>query len=464
MFEFLKKRSEKKAQPVSLHSAKDTAKPESKMNIIIESQTPVSAVKQPVTVAPVPTASTGLTIKPVYSAQPTPKGDRENREKAADADASVSNVFTDLFPTNNKTKTDEKLMNSLNASTGTKSILKPNKGDEDLLLYKKPILGANLLKLTVLVILLVSSYFYTQLSPTFDLLSENPMQKRLATYNRVVDIQSKINKQHYILAKYALDDFLYTADSYMHKTASYNSELTPQKKKLELEKEFPTMRAKMRENLLLANERLSYKVMPDNLPAHPEEGGNHEQEFKKALKDSIRDSITSMTTGSEELEFTRTVSKLADNETINPALSKYQIPTMTDTEFAELLALLSESNTSSFGTLNTLRQSRAQWSEIIEEVEHVTAVIDPYFESKFLQDRVGEIFYSSYTLDKSKNALTVIGETFSDDGKNFSLSADLLDAFENSNMFKDVSMDSFSKSKEQSTSYKGVLSIDLTLE
>ena len=257
MFEFLKKRSEKKegAKPVVNNVPKADNKPAGKMNIKIEPPAPVkiSAVK-PAT--------------PGEASQPAEKD---------------SNVFTDLFPTEDKTKTDDTLVSSLNASTQTKSILKSKKGDEDLLLYKKPTLGANLLKFTVLLILLISSYFYTQLSPTFELLGENPVQERAAAYDRVVEQQSKLNKQNYVLAKYALDDFLYTADSYLHKRALSLSDLTPQKEKAALDKEFPTLRSKMRENLLLANEKLSYKIVPDALPAHPDEGSNHAQEFKKSL-------------------------------------------------------------------------------------------------------------------------------------------------------------------------------------
>lgn len=395
----------------------------------------------------------GLTIEPV----PTQQAPHPEPQAAG-------NIFTDLFPVKDKTKTDDQLVDSLNASTKTKAILKPKKGDEELLIYKKPVLGANLLKLTVLIILLASSYLYSQLGPNFNLLGdENAVQKRLSAYERALDLQSKINKQNYVLAKHSLDDYLYTADSYLHKTSLYSSPLVSQKDKQSLEKEFPGLRAKMREDLLLANELLSYRIFPDNLPPHPIDGLNHAGEFKKALKDEIRDSITASKTPAET-EFMRNVSKLTDSTTIIPALNKYNIPTMTDSDFSDLLSLLSESNTSNFGTLNSLRQKRLKWSSIIEEIEKITKSVDPLFDSKLLKQRVGEIFYSSYALDQGENSITVVGETLSDDGKNFSLSADLLDAFEKSTIFKEVKMDSFTKSKEQETSYKGVLSIDLTLE
>ena len=158
----------------------------------------------------------------------------------------------------------------------------------------------------------------------------------------------------------------------------YSSSLVSQKDKAQLEKEFPTLRAKMRENLILANDLLSYKIVPDKLPANPTENGNLDQAFKKALKDEIRLSITD-NKNPDETDFLRTVSKLADNETINAELSKYKIPTMTDVEFAEMLSLLSESNTSNFGTLSALRQKRLKWSNIIEEIEMITKSIDPLF-------------------------------------------------------------------------------------
>lgn len=473
MFEFLKKYtdSQKGKKQASLENT-EVKKIENKasgIGVTIESQVPLQPIASPVTATArasnQPSTGAGLTIKPIDSnPMTTPETAAKPKEDKPEEIKSASNVFTDLFPAKDKTKTDDQLVNSLNASTKTNSILKPKKSDAELLIYKKPVLGANLLKLTVLIILLTFSYFYTQLHPTFNLLGDqNPVQKNVYAYERVLDLQSKINKQNYILAKYALDDFVYTTDSYLYKTSLYSSSLISQKDKAQLEKEFPTLRAKMREDLILANDLLSYKKVPDKLPVNPTESGNLEQAFKKALKDEIRLSITD-NKNPEETDFLRTVSKLADNETINAALGKYKIPTMTDVEFAEMLSLLSESNTSNFGTLSSLRQKRVKWSAIIEEIEGITKSIDPLFGSKLMQDGVGEIFYSSFTLDQAKNQITVIGETLSDDGKNFSLSADLLDAFEKSSMFQNVKMDSFTKSKEQETSYKGVLSIDLTLE
>ena len=375
-----------------------------------------------------------------------------------------SNVFTDLFP--KKDQTDEMLLSSLNASTTQKNILTPNKSDDELLIYKKPTLGANLLKLVFLFGLLAFAFFYSQLSPTFTVLGENPVQNRVMTYKRVLDLQAHISKQGHILAKLALDDYLYTADSYLHKVGQYGSSLISQKDKAILESEFPTLRAKMREDLLLASEKLLQKLIPDGLPAHFEEGKNHSQEFKIALKDIIRAEIQAATDAKnmDEVTFMRSVSKLADNETIKPKLNRLQVPTMTDAEFKDMADILAESNTSGFAALASIRNKRLKWSDIIREIEQTTKSVDQLFGNQFLSGDVGEVFYSSYNLDHKNNSISITGETFSDDGKNFTVSADLIDAFEESDMFKNVEMNSFTKSKEQDNSFRGVLNLELELE
>lgn len=435
-------------------------------------------------------ASGGLKIEPVEKGTPqavaasakavpakttsTPKPAAKKPEvKEAEASKEAkkevkkdSNVFTDLFPKKDGVKTDEKLLSSLNASTKQKNILKPKKSDDELLIYKKPTLGANLLKLAILLGLLGFAFFYSQLSPTFKALGENPVQAREATYDRVLILQSQIGKQNHEIAKLALDDYLYTADSYLHKVGLYSSSLVSQKDRATLESEFPTLRAKMREDLLIASEKLLTKSIPERLPAPFRSGKTHAQEFKGALKDMIRNDINAENSAgnAENVSFMRSISKLVDNETIKPKLSQLQIPTMTDAEFAEMSEILADSNTSGFAALASIRNDRVKWSDIIEEIEVVTKSVDQLFANQFLAGNVGEIFYSSYNLDRKNNAISITGESFSDDGKNFSVTADLIDAFEASDMFMEVEMDSFTKAKEQDNSFKGIISIELVLE
>ncbi|MBT6068907.1 hypothetical protein HOG48_04080 [Candidatus Peregrinibacteria bacterium] len=462
MFEFSKKKADETQNDVKIESQVPTQKPTVGMEPAkAEAGTGLMGtkdVKEPVTVG------AGLKIEASGGSKPI---EIEKEEAKPVAEKKDSNVFTDLFPKkDNSTKTDGKLIDSLNASTSQKNILKPKKNDKDLLIYKKPTLGVNILKVIVLAGLLLCAYLYSQLSPTFTVLGENPVQERVSTYDQVLDLQSEVSKQNYALAKLSLDDYLYTADSYLHKVNLFKSNLVSQKEKAKLESEFQTLRAKMREDLLLASEKLLNKSIPDNLPPHFEEGKSHPQEFKAALKSGIREDIAAASDGDDpdKVVFMRSVSKLADNETIKPKLNQLKPPTMTDNEFKEMADILADSNASGFAALAAIRKDRIKWSEIIEEIENVTKSVDQLFANQFLKGNVGQIFYSSYNLDRKNDAISIIGETLSDDGKNFSLSADLLDAFETSDMFTDIEMDSFTKSKEQNDSFKGILTIDLKLE
>ncbi len=384
-------------------------------------------------------------------------------EKKEEAPKGMSNVFTDLFPKKKEKSGDDALLKSLNASVQIPDMLKQKKSDEDLLIYRKPTLGANMLKFALLLCVLSLGYFYTQLSPSFSLLGENPMQERDQSLERVIALQSKINKQNYVLAKYALDDFLYTADTYFHKVTVYESALTPQKRKAEAENEFPALRSQMRNDLLLAYEKLSAKQSPDGLPTYFREEGDYAGLFNKGLKDAIRTDIQAAQADTQELTFLRAITKLTDSPEIAKTLGSYKIQTMTDHEFKELVSSLNASNTSTFATLNSLRSKRIKWTDIIDGIEKVTKNVDPLFATKLLNQNVGEIFYSSYNFDRAQNLITVVGETISDDGTNFSVSANLIDAFENSPLFENVQMSTFTKSKSDENSYKGVLSLDLSL-
>lgn len=370
----------------------------------------------------------------------------------------TSNVFTDLFP-KKKEATNDTLISSLNATNNSAGILKPNLSDSDVLIYKKPIIGARLLLLAILLLILSSIFFYTRLSPTFTFFGENPVQKRESVQTEMLASAGKVSALNYTLAKYALDDFLFSADAYFYKVDVYNSPLTSQKKKSELEAEFPVLRSRMREDLMLAYEKLSAHV----LPADVSPLSVNSEDVKKATREVLRENI-SKSDSPEHTEFIRATMKLLDSSEIANTLGTYKIPAMTDEQFKAVVTTLGTGSSSAFGSLTLLREGRIHWTDIITEIEKVTKKVDPLFATKILDQKVGEIFYTSYNFDRKNNSLSIVGETISDDGSNFSISADLLDALNASKQFENATMNTFTKSLDGENSYKGVLSIDLTLE
>lgn len=378
-------------------------------------------------------------------------------------DEKKSNIFTDLFP-KKKQSADDSLIQSVNASTNISEILQPKmQDDKELLVYEKPTMGFLLLKIAVLFTVFSFLYFYSQLSPSFSMLGTNPVQERESLFNEILKDQSKINVQNLTLAKYALDDYLFTADIYLHKVSQYKSPLTTKSKKAELEKEFVPLVAQMKESLMLAKDLFAKDLLPQSMPNYWVEDVDLRNLFASNAKDELRKYIVASNEDVNEAELLRSVSKLLDSAEAMSLVESLNVQTMKDKDFEELVVKLNELETGAFATLNLIRGSRISWTGIITEIEKITKNIDPLFATKILSQKVGEIFYTSYAFNQKSNTVSVVGETVSDDGSNFTVSANLIDAFENSKFFEGVTMNSYSKAKEGEEGFVGVLNLQFKL-
>lgn len=378
-------------------------------------------------------------------------------------DEKKSNIFTDLFP-KKKQSADDSLIQSVNASTNISEILQPKmQDDKELLVYEKPTMGFLLLKIAVLFTVFSFLYFYSQLSPSFSMLGTNPVQERESLFNEILKDQSKINVQNLTLAKYALDDYLFTADIYLHKASQYKSPLTTKSKKAELEKEFAPLVAQMKESLMLAKDLFAKDLLPQSMPNYWVEDVDLRNLFASNAKDELRKYIVASNEDVNEAELLRSVSKLLDSAEAMSLVESLNVQTMKDKDFEELVVKLNELETGAFATLNLIRGSRISWTGIITEIEKITKNIDPLFATKILSQKVGEIFYTSYAFNQKSNTVSVVGETVSDDGSNFTVSANLIDAFENSKFFEGVTMNSYSKAKEGEEGFVGVLNLQFKL-
>ncbi|EKD64011.1 MAG: hypothetical protein ACD_51C00099G0001 [uncultured bacterium] len=120
---------------------------------------------------------------------------------------------------------------------------------------------------------------------------------------------------------------------------------------------------------------------------------------------------------------------------------------LTEDLVAGLSAGFSEITKDNFTIISQIKAHRMNWSDIIREIQEITKDVDPLYGTSVASD----ITYSSYSLAYETKTISIQGRTYTDDSRNFTLVSNLIDAFEQSDMFTDIQERTFSKSESSSS-------------
>ncbi|MCF7836503.1 hypothetical protein K9N08_01175 [Candidatus Gracilibacteria bacterium] len=133
-------------------------------------------------------------------------------------------------------------------------------------------------------------------------------------------------------------------------------------------------------------------------------------------------------------------------------------------------------NLDRINTIDDIRKGRIPWSNVIEQTDKIVRLGADLkrdtegtpLDSRRDIDPDGQLVsLSSYTGKSAKGEIEISGEVFGEanyDKKSFTLLSDLIDAFESSKDFQDVSGFSFSKSEDRQGRILSPLSLKLTLQ
>jgi hypothetical protein len=301
-------------------------------------------------------------------------------------------------------------------------------------------------------------FFYAELNPEFDLLANvrgpNTAQQLNNSERAVISIQTEINQQNYLLMSYYLRELSYLSDIYS--TARMNDTQ-------------PQEMSDIQNRILLAYENAKTKY------AEPVAvGGIPEETFISELRTTLRNELQQLR---KETPTPVTVSQINDyqaalalvgNRRLNSLFSanvdnmQGDLP-QDDTELYEMTQNTLEILNNEFSHINSIKQNRIPWAIVINEIENITKNVDTLYNTGFFEE-LGGIQYSAYNFDSSNNTLVLSGRVKRDDGTTFTLIANLLDALEKSEMFRNADNRSYPKSGSEEEGYISSFRIELTLE
>ncbi|MDP2624704.1 MAG: hypothetical protein Q8P27_00795 [Candidatus Peregrinibacteria bacterium] len=353
-----------------------------------------------------------------------------------------------------------------------------SKGDKNKILGPKPKtssgldvrpntfnLGGFIFKLSILTAILTAGFFYTQLSPTFELLGKNPVQTLSDLETSVQEEQTSINLYNFLIAKFALDDFSIAADTYLYKLSESESAYTSNNTKAELVGEMALLQQDMKDSLSTVQEKLNATLYPKDLAFTAESTTDLESEYESLLKTRIADEKQALRTEDDEESQTQVSNLDSALSLLNEGSFQRDLTALNLDEDldAETIQTIFEGATSvskdEFSTILNIKNVRVDWYSVLTELTSVTRKVDPLYASGISSN----IDYTSLTFNSSDQTILLRGSTRTDDTLNFSLISDLIDSLESSTAFTEVSNRSFTKTEGDDDDYTANFRISLEL-
>ena len=445
-----------------------------------------AATKPGITIGPAVTASKPASAASVQGAAPTPAPGA-----AAPGAVSFQNIFSQQ-----KTETKgPKMIDSILAKQSGAPQMKPILGKaptlQKSLEQEREIQQKKKLRLfqTVFLVVFFSAlamvgYFYSELSPTFDLFGPNTTARLTDVNRNLRSLQTQVNKYRYLTAQLDLNAFSLVADDFLDKTSKMNAGGTLTAATIaQATEDMPGFVATIRENLTPDIVLPLYQSAAETVQTEEEIRLQFQDDLKKAITED-RNKIAAGTdltdVNKQELRLMDNAIKLVGNtrllnavkssstESFQQQLDEYvaSLDPAQRQQLQTFIGTLLSSTKSEIASIGALKNSRINWSKIIKSIEDVTRKIDTRF-GQGLTEAIGEgIIYTGYEFEASSNKIVLSGVTLTNDAYNFTVITKLIDELEKDPLasFKNVEMRSFAKSGTPEEGYNSNFKIDLEIE
>ena len=392
----------------------------------------------------------------------------KEKQKGKEESPKNENLYTNIFE-----KKEEKKKDDSKVLSGVFAKEKEKKKPKENILGPLPELEKNLIgsfdpskrNLHILKIitgsllgalLLAFSFFYAELTLSFDLLSgirgPNTAQQLNNTENSIITTQTSINQKNYLLLSYYLQKLSYLSDGYA---------------KIRDEENTAAIQA-VQNDIILTYENASVK-WEESIAA----GGiprdtfvvQLRKEFQNELK-QLRKETPGAAVNAEIKNYSAALAILNNNQlkkvfTHNTDDIRSDLP-RDDSKLFALTQNVLGTLANDFSTISEIKMNRIKWSIIVQEIERVTKSIDTLYNTGFFEE-LGGISYSNFDFDSTTNRIILSGQAKRDDGTTFTLIVNLIDALENSPVFTNVDNRSYPKTGDEDKGYLSSFRIELSL-
>jgi hypothetical protein len=428
-------------------------------------------------------------IKVVQPSQETDANKPISLEHAEDS-------FENLFNKKKESSNDTELMKNILQQKAVAPKIKPILGDAPTLQksleetkisnQKNKLRSAQIIFLFVFFAALgMAGYFYSELSPKFDLFGPNTTARLTDVNKNLRSSQTTINKYRYLAAQLDLNAFSFTSDKYLDKTAQMAAsaakakELAPEVK--ELAEELSAILSRIKDNLEPTIVLETFRTKAESILTDEEIRREFESDLRQSLQQDRKNILSAKILSENNEQNLRIIDnalKLVGNSKMLNSIKSVSVDLLEKDlldyaenkdpekrkEIQKTMESVLASTKSDIAIIGSVKAGRTEWSWIIDKIEQVTTIVDPNLNAGLFEVTGKEIVYNGYELESSTNKIVLSGNTRTNDANNFTLISDLIDQLEGSQYFKNVEMRSFTKSGSAQLGYTANFKIDLQLE
>lgn len=392
---------------------------------------------------------------------PAPESEKKPNmplSQAADLTEESKNVFTELFG-KDLSQQSSPMMNTVGVQQEKKASFFGAKPQENapLSLQKfrehpsRP--GAAVLKGVFMALLIVAALALSQNSSRLSIFGVNPALKVEQAEARLNSLSAEVAFQKHLEAALLLDETMSKADEYFYHLSIAESEYSSANKRSAAKEEAAALKIKLTGLLGEIQDDFKGELSPEEVAAAQAEADAFIAKLS-TKRGTVPESILL-----QDIQDAETAKNLLSQESFKSIFVSMDLTKVTDADFNLVYSEFSTLDASVTALVSKIKNARIDWSFYFDEIESLTKSVDPLF---------GTEFPGSLTLEEllfnSIGELAVSGSTATDDSKNFTLTSDLIDAYEASEHFKDVENRSYAKSGEDEENYTGNFHINLTFE
>jgi hypothetical protein len=291
-----------------------------------------------------------------------------------------------------------------------------------------------------------------------------------ATNAEIISLQTDLNMIRLQEIKAALDKFSYDGDLYLEQYKIFDSSTSSAQEKADAKATMDELRAILKPSFTDAGEKFSKSFTAPLIDINFVEEAQLQSLYEDRLRAAITDKLTVLATGKDDatkidLRNYQQTLKLVGNTELKNTLIHTDFGSLNDKALYDLIdkkinALIVNDMTA----VQNIKAKRIKWSDIMDEIENRTKEVDKNYSLKFYNSEGGSgIRYNSYDFDSSTRKISINGETKSLTPANFTMIAQLIEALNQSKIFMNAEMRSFSKSGSFDEGYLATLRLVLDL-
>ncbi len=338
-------------------------------------------------------------------------------------------------------------------------------------------------------------YFYSELSPGFNLFGANTTARLAQLNTNLASKQNELNRDRYLAAQLELNQLSFVSDQYFDATTKMAAPGASADEKQLYELAATESAAKIPVIIGRLRNVLQEDLVAKTFRSEAEEELTDDVKQTNALE-ALRGILTEyknslVATGGatdankQEIRLTDNAIKLVGNTAVLvkvKSLSTDELKKNLEDYIADLdplkrqslqdtISSILSSTTSDIATITSIKNQRVDWLKVISQIEAETVKVDRFYKPadinrKSVISLQGGVEYTGYNFNTMEKSISIIGSYKTPDASTFSRVSELIDVFEKSPYFKNVEMRSFSKSAGYAaeTGYEASFTLKLELE